>query len=194
MKAILLVITFLVSLFTSHHSQAQTLNWANLKTEERHLLNINAGWDYSFIYGLNYGYHLKTKIPIVLESSVSFASGEVIFDDFKTKIGGQMNIYQINNFRFNTAIHVIYRRYGNPLVTLQNFGADASSTIGYYKPKWFLAGEFGFDKAIATHFKHTDIYEEVFPMLEMAGMNPQQEEISTSEFRAVFRLIEAISF
>ncbi|WP_281231505.1 hypothetical protein [Flavobacterium gelatinilyticum] len=172
MKAILLVITFLLSLFTSHHSQAQTLNWENLKKEEKHILNINAGWDYSFVYGLSYGYHLNSKIPIVLESSISFASGEVIFDDFKTKIGGQINVYKIDNFRFNAAIHGIYRRYGNPLVTLQNFGADASTTIGYYKPKWFLAGEFGFDKAIVTHFEHTRIYKEVFPEVRNGWYEP----------------------
>lgn len=172
MKAIVALITFLISLLTSNLLQSQNINWENLKNEEKHILSINAGWDYSFVYGLSYGYHLKTKKPIILESSFSFASGEVIFDDFKTKIGGQINVYQIENFRFNFAFHGIYRRYGNPIVTLQNFGADASTTIGYYKPKWFVAGEFGFDKAIVTHFKHTEIYKEVFPDVKNGWYEP----------------------
>ncbi len=28
---------------------------------------------------------------------------------------------------------------------------------GYYKSEWFVAGEFGFDKAIATNFKHFEL-------------------------------------
>lgn len=172
MKTILLLITFLISLFTSNLLHAQNINWENLKSEERHILNVNSGWEYSFIYGVSYGYHLKTQMPIILESSFYLASGEVIFDDFKTKIGGQINIYQIESFRFNAAIHAIYRHYANPLVTLQNFGADASATIGYYKPKWFVAGEFGFDQAIVTHFRHTDIYKEVYPDVKNGWFEP----------------------
>lgn len=172
MKAIIALIVFLFSLLTSHISQAQTINWENLQKDQKHILNVNAGWDYSFVYGLGYGYHLKTKIPIVLESSTSFASGEVIFDDFKTKIGGQLNLYQIENFRFNASLHGIYRRYENPLVTLQNFGADAGIVIGYYKSKWLVAGEFGFDKAIVTHFKHSDIYREVYPDVKNGWFEP----------------------
>lgn len=172
MKTILALIIFLISFFTTNFSQAQTINWENLKSDEKHILNINAGWEYSFVYGLSYGYHLKTKMPILLESSFSFASGEVIFDDFKAKIGGQINLYKIENFRFNVAIHGIYRRYGNPSVTLQNFGADASATIGYYKPKWFAAGEFGFDQAIVTHFQHSEIYKEVYPDVKNGWFEP----------------------
>ena len=97
MKTIIALIVFLFSLLTSHISQAQTINWESLQKDQKHILNVNAGWDYSFVYGLSYGYHLKTKMPIILESSISFASGEVIFDDFKTKIGGQVNLYQIKN-------------------------------------------------------------------------------------------------
>ncbi|WP_289663666.1 hypothetical protein [Flavobacterium panacagri] len=172
MKAIIALIVFLLSLLTSHISQAQTINWESLQENQKHILNVNAGWDYSFVYGLSYGYHLKTKIPIILESSISFASGEVIFDDFKTKIGGQLNLYQIENFRFNASLHGIYRRYGNPLVTLQNFGADAGIVTGLYKPKWFIAGEFGFDKAIVTHFEHSDIYKEVYPNVKNGWYEP----------------------
>lgn len=172
MKAIIALIVFLISLLTTHISQAQTINWESLQENQKYILNVNAGWDYSFVYGLSYGYHLNTKIPIILESSISLASGEVIFDDFKTKIGGQMNIYQIENFRFNASLHGIYRRYGNPLVTLQNFGADAGIVIGYYKPKWFIAGEFGFYKAILTHFKHSDIYKEVYPDVKNGWFEP----------------------
>jgi hypothetical protein len=32
--------------------------------------------------------------------------------------------------------------------------------LGYYKPKWFVAGEVGFDKAIVTYFKHSETFKE----------------------------------
>ncbi|MBW1658306.1 hypothetical protein [Flavobacterium quisquiliarum] len=172
MKAIIALIVFLISLLTTHISQAQTINWESLEKNQKHILNLNAGWDYSFVYGLSYGYHLKTELPIILESSISLASGEVIFDDFKTKIGGQIHVYQIKNFRFNASLHGIYRRYENPLVTLQNFGVDAGVVIGYYEPKWFASGEFGFDKAIVTHFKHSDIYKDVYPDVKNGWYEP----------------------
>lgn len=171
MKAILIITAFIFSLFT-FKTYAQNINWKSLKNEEKHILNANTGWEYGFVYGIGYGYKLETKTPIVLEGSLSFASGEVIFDDFKTRIGGQINLYQIENFHFNAAVHGIYRRYGNPLVTLQNFGADATTIIGYYKPKWFAAGEFGFDKAIVTHFNHSDIYKDVYRDVKNGWFEP----------------------
>src|SRR5690606_28578105 len=78
------------------------------------------------------------------------------------KIGGHINWFEKNNFRANTKIQGVFRRYGNDFVRLLNFGSDMSATIGYYKPKWFAAGEFGFDKAIVTHFLHSDMYKNNF--------------------------------
>lgn len=162
MKTVVLISIFIFSLFIGQ-TYSQTLNWESLDKNQKHLLHANAGWEYSFVYGLAYGYHFQTKLPIVADVSFSLPSGEAVFDDFKSKIGGQINLYQINHFRFTTSIHGIYRRYENPLVTLQNFGADATAIVGYYKPRWFVAGEFGFDKAIVTHFKNSAIYKEVYP-------------------------------
>lgn len=172
MKAILLLITFLFSLLTSQILQAQTINWESLKKEEKHILNINTGWEHSMVFGVSYGYHFKSKIPIIADVSFSIPSGSTILDDFKTKIGGQINFFQLNNFRLNASVHGIYRRFENPLITLQNFGADAATVMGYYKPKWFIAGEFGFDKAIVTHFKHSQIYKDVYPEVKNGWYEP----------------------
>lgn len=86
-------------------------------------------------------------------------SGEILLDDFKTSIGGQMVLINNNNFKGSLGANGIYRRYENPLVRLQNFGCEIKGIFGYYKPKWFLACEVGFDKAIMTHFKHSQIYK-----------------------------------
>lgn len=156
-KIILFVL--ILSAFASQ-SFSQNINWGNLKNEQRHIVHIGMGWDYALVYGVGYGYQLNSKIPVVLNASYSFPSGGKLFDDFKTKIGGQAMLYRSNNFQFSASVHAIYRRYENPLVCLQNFGSEMTGHIGYYKSKWFVAGEVGFDKAIATHFKHSASFKQ----------------------------------
>jgi hypothetical protein len=145
---------------------SQSINWGNLKSKQKNIVHVTVGYDYGFVFGTAYQYQLDSKIPALLNVSVTFPSGKNMFDDMKTKVGGQIRLYRINNFQFNASILGIYRRYENPLVRLQNFGSELTGVIGYYKSRWFVAAEFGFDKAIVTHFKHSesfkeDIYESV---------------------------------
>ena len=44
-----------------------------------------------------------------------------------------------------------------------NFGSDFSGIVGYYRTHWFVAGEVGFDKAIVTNFKHSELYKDQYP-------------------------------
>lgn len=145
---------------TGISSFSQNINWASLKEEQKHILHINTGWDYGLVYGAGYSYHLPSKLPVLLNASYSFPSGGKVFDDFKIKAGGQLAFYQVKNFKFSGSVHALYRRYENPLVRLQNVGAEISTVIGYYKPKWFASGEIGFDKAIVTHFKHSESFRD----------------------------------
>lgn len=156
MKNILFIISFF---FFAKITNAQTINWASLKSKQKHLLNINTGWEYGFVYGMVYGYKLKTKLPIIIDGEYSFPSGKNIVDDFKTKVGGKIRLYQINNFQLSANVYGVFRRFENPLVRLANFGSDLSGVIGYYKSKWFLAWEIGFDKAIVSHFKHSELFK-----------------------------------
>lgn len=151
---------------------SQTLNFNNVEAENNHIAAISAGLDYGLVYGASYGYQLKTKKPIILNAEVSVPSGENVLDDFKTKVGGQMRIYQIKDFHFSSSIHGIYRKNMNDFVTLQNFGTELSVTIGYYKRKWFTAGEAGFDKAIVTRFKHSNEYKQIFPAVQDGWYEP----------------------
>ena len=143
---------------------AQTINWASMKEGNKHIVNANLGLDNGVIYGLGYGYHFKTRLfPTVANFEYSFPSGNMIFDDFKTKIGVQISWIEFNNFQFSTKLHGVFRRYENDLVRLVNFGSDLSGIVGYYRLKWFVAIEFGFDKAIVTNFKHSEIYINQYP-------------------------------
>lgn len=161
MNTIRLAIIF--CLITINFSHAQILNWASLQKEQRHIASINLGLDYGVTLGIVYGYQLKTKLPIVAGIEYSLPSGKKIGDDFKTKVGGQIRWIRVGDFQFSTKVQGVFRRFENSYVRLNSFGSDLSGVMGYYKPKWFLAGEVGFDKAIVTHFKHSDLMKENFP-------------------------------
>jgi hypothetical protein len=65
---------------------AQTINWAGLKEENKHLINANLGWDYGVIYGLGYGYQFKIWVfPAIGNIEYSTPSGENKLDDFKAR-------------------------------------------------------------------------------------------------------------
>jgi len=159
MKTLTTIYLLLILTFHFSTSIAQTLNWKALDSSQ-HIINANLGFDYSLSFGVGYAYKLNTKLPIVLNADFSMPSGEKAFDDFKSKIGGQICLLNKSNFVGSISIFGIYRKYQTNLVRLQNFGSDMKGTFGYYKPKWFVAAEVGFDKAIVTHFKHSQKFKD----------------------------------
>jgi len=143
---------------------AQTINWASLKEENKHIVNVNMGLDYGFTYGLGYGYQFKTWVfPTIANIEYSNPSGEKKLDDFKTKLGIHIRLVEFNNFQLSAKIQGVFRKYESDMVRLVNFGSDMNVMAGYYRKIWFFAAEGGFDKAIVTHFKHSQKAEDRFP-------------------------------
>lgn len=156
---LVLVLTLVIS-----SVKAQTINWASLNVKNKHMVNANLGAEHGVTYGVGYGYQIKTGfVPVVANVEASVPSGDKAFDDFKVKIGGQIRWIAYQNFQFSTKLHGVFRSYENDFVRLNNFGSDLSGIVGYYKPKWFVSGEVGFDKAIVTHFSHSKAYKDQYP-------------------------------
>ena len=172
MKNIKILLLSILFCFQFEQSFSQTLNFNNLKNEDKHLVSVNAGLDHGLVYGAGYGYQVKSKNPIILNVELSVPSGENVADDFKTKIGAQIRLYKLGNFHFTAKAQGIFRRNENDYVTFQNFGSELSANIGYYKSKWFTAVEFGFDKAIVTHFKHSNEYKQIYPGVQNGWYEP----------------------
>src|SRR6185436_5040918 len=101
-----------------------------------------------------YAYKFKTKLPAVINAQLSVPAGSIHTDDFKTKLGLQVRVLRSGNFLTTVSAYGIFRRYESDLARFRNFGAEFSAAAGYYKPTWFAAGEFGFDKAITTHIRN----------------------------------------
>ncbi len=159
MKTIQILILGLFFSFFSTPTSAQTINWNTIENT-KHIVTIGIAWDYGLSYNVGYAHDFNTKIPLLVGVNFSMPSGENWLDDFKAKVGGQIVLFNQSNLKGVVTINGIYRRFENPLVRLQNFGGEMKGSFGYYKNNWFVAGEVGFDKAIVTHFKHSDAFKE----------------------------------
>jgi hypothetical protein len=164
----------ITSLFTClvNLSFAQNINWKTLQPSQKHLINLNVGLDNAAVIGVGYGYHLNTTMPLVLNLEYSQPFGKNVFDDFKTKIGGQLNLLRTNNFYATVKAYGIIRRFENDYARMVNFGSEFSATAGIYKNNWFVAPEFGFDKAIVTHLKHSSLMKEYNPQVQTGWYIP----------------------
>lgn len=164
MKTIKFLFAIIMFAFMTSNINAQTINWTSFTPEHKHIFGVSAGLEYGLVYGANYGYQLKTKfVRAALGAEVTVPSGNVWpMDDFKTKIGGELNWIDFRGLQINTKIHGVFRCTNNDFNTLVNFGSEASLVIGYFRPHWFAAGEIGFDKAIVTRFKHSAEYRDQY--------------------------------
>ena len=163
MKALPLYIFILVSFSTAF---GQTINWNSLRLEHRHIVNVNAGWDYGTTLGLGYGRKVKTALPLIVGAELSLPAGHDLVDDFKVKFGGQARIFRYKNLLASLKVYGLFRRYESDFGRFVNFGSEFSSAIGYYRPRWYAAAEFGFDKSIVTHIRHSSLMEEYYPDIQ----------------------------
>ncbi|MBS1543440.1 MAG: hypothetical protein JST14_07395 [Bacteroidetes bacterium] len=142
---------------------AQTLNWHNIDGVKKNLVSVNAGWDYANTIGLAYTRVVMTKMPIALSGQFSKPAGNDLLDDFKSKLGGQIRLITAGNFAVAASVYGNYRQYQSSMAKLQSFGCELTAIGGYYRAHWFLAMEFGFDKAIATRIRGSDWMKQNFP-------------------------------
>ncbi|MEO1451274.1 MAG: hypothetical protein AAFV07_17215 [Bacteroidota bacterium] len=149
----------ILAFFSISGIKAQTVNW-NALNHTKHLISLGIGWDYAVAYNLGYAYKLQTKFPVLLHANVSAPAGNKLLDEVKIKTGGQILLIDQQRIKGGISLHAIYRSYQNPLIRLRNFGSEIKGTIGYFAPKWFVAGEIGHDKAIVTRFSPTDVFRE----------------------------------
>lgn len=82
--------------------------------------------------------------------------------DFRVRMQARTSLVRWRSLRLVGSAAFITRGTENAIYRALNFGADFTGAAGVYRRGWFLAGEFGFDKAIITHLTHSDWYRENF--------------------------------
>lgn len=82
--------------------------------------------------------------------------------DFRLRFGVQTSLELWGSFHLAGSATAIARGTENVIYRGYDFGADVTGTLGFYRQRWFLAGEFGKDKAVITHVEHTDWYRDQY--------------------------------
>jgi hypothetical protein len=144
---------------------SQNINWGSLRDGQSNLLQLNVGYDFGATAQIGYSRSFTIVKPVVVGLDYSFPMGSDLLDDFKVRLGGQIEIVQIGGFSATVKISSIFRRYQTELVRIESFGSDFGVLAGYYTPSWFVTGEFGFDKSITSHLAHSDVIRDMFPAI-----------------------------
>lgn len=153
-------------------SYAQNINWSALNENQNNIVYLNFGYDFGVTTQVGYGYKAETFRPILFSADYSFPMGESLVDDFKVRLGGQISIYEYKNLIFSSKVFCVFRGHQTELVRMASLGSETSAIIGYYKPKWHIAGEFGYDKSSITHLKHSDTMKENFDSISDGWYSP----------------------
>ncbi len=162
----IITIFLLTILFNLNVVYAQTTNWRSIEDSQKSLVYLNLGYDFGLTTKLGYAHKLDAFRPILLMADYSFPMGKTLFDDFKFRLGGQIEIFDKNHFSFSAQYFAIVRRQQTNLVRQLGVGSEVMVALGYYKPKWHLAIELGYDKSLATHLKHSDKMTSNFPEIK----------------------------
>ena len=84
--------------------------------------------------------------------------------DFRARLQVVTSVMHWRSLHVTGSATFIARGTENAIYRGFNFGSDFTGTVGVYRSGWFMAGEFGFDKAIITHVTHSDWYRtHVYP-------------------------------
>lgn len=159
MKFFIKALFLLLNLAFVMIAESQTLNFASIDTSTQ-IIHGDIGWDYGSSFSFGYIHKLPQIEKLSFHTNLSVPFGRKVIDDFKFKVGGQFVVFERKNWKGSVVFNGIYRRCENPLVRLQNIGGELKGVFGFYRPKWFIASELGFDKAILTHFKHSNTFRE----------------------------------
>ena len=158
-----ITLAILVSALVAQDAAAQW-NVARLETE-RNRVYSTFGLDPAFVTSIGYG----RSVPIMghyfqLTGDVGAVTATLDTRDFRTRLGAQTSLVRWRSVNLTGSATFITRGTENSVYRGFDFGADISGTLGVYRQKWFASTEFGFDKAVITHIKHTDWYRtNVYP-------------------------------
>ena len=161
MKRLLTVLTIVLAMAEAGYSQ--NINWRSLREDQPNVVQLNVGYDFGVTSQVSYARTFDLVRPALLGVDFSFPMGSNLLDDFKVRLGGQIEIVEINGFSATLKISSVFRRYQTELVRIVSFGSDFAVLAGYYTPTWSVGGEFGFDKSITSQIKNSEIMRAYFP-------------------------------
>jgi hypothetical protein len=121
------------------------------------------GVDPSVVGAMGYARVLTiAEHPFQFSLDGSVAVGDADVRDFKTRLAVQTSVLSWRSVHLTGSLAFVTRGTENSIYRGFSFGSSATGTLGWYRRRWFAAGELGFDKSIITHVTHSDWYREHF--------------------------------
>lgn len=150
-------LAFLLSALAAHAVEGQW-NVARFGTE-RNRLYSSFGLDPALVTSVGYGRVVRViGHDFQLTGDIGLAAAHLDTRDFRARLSTQTSVLRWRSVHLTGSATFITRGTENSIYRALNFGADLTGTLGLYRHRWFAAGEFGFDKAIITHLRHSDWY------------------------------------
>jgi hypothetical protein len=133
-------------------------NVAHVRAERNHAW-ATFGLEPALVTSVGYARLLRVvghDFQVTAEGGV--AAAELDVHDFRVRLGARTSLMQWRSLHLTGSAVFVTRGTENDIYRGLNFGADVTGAFGVYTDRWFVAGEFGKDKAIITHLTHTDWY------------------------------------
>ena len=161
MKMKAAAIALVLSVVAVREAQAQW-NVARLGMEKNRAYTT-FGLDPAFVGTVGYGRAVRVmEHDWQLTADAGVATASMDARDFRARLGTQTSLLHWRSVHLTGSATAIMRGTSNAVYRGFNWGADASGTVGVYRPRWFAAGELGKDKAIITHVTHSRWYRESY--------------------------------
>lgn len=137
-------------------------NLARLTSGESRV-QLTVGLDPAVIPGIGYD-RITSLFGRLVQVGVDagVVAGETDVRDYRARLNGRVQLAQYGALRLAASAAAITRGTSNDVFRAVNFGADLGAIAGLYKRGWFVATEIGFDKAIVTHFTHSQLYRDQY--------------------------------
>ena len=161
MKNVWKAVVIMIALAAS--ASAQNVNWRSVGEDQPNIVRVITGYDYGAAIQAGYYRFVDLGRPVLLGLDYTQPMGSDLLDDFKVRLGGEVEVVEYDGFSATVRILSNFRRYETDYVRIVSFGSELAGVVGYYNTSWYAAGELGFDKAIATHMKHSEILRSYFP-------------------------------
>lgn len=145
---------------------SQNLNWQSVGGQNPNILYTNFGYDFGVTAQVGYGRFIQTIRPLLLTFDYSMPMGHRLTDDFKMRLGGQVELFEKNGFAISGKVLGIFRNHKTSLVRISNFGGEFSLVTGYFKPTFYAAFELSGDGAVVSYLKHSELMKDNYPEIQ----------------------------
>ena len=94
MKKLIAVIIITMAVVAGGY--AQNVNWRSLGEDQRNAVQFNVGYDFGATAQIGYSRSLTIIRPVLLGLDLSVPMGNVLLDDFKGRLGAQIELVQLH--------------------------------------------------------------------------------------------------